>query len=146
MRIVSSPDIEFDAIRAPNFSAQVLTGLIKSSIAFGVFDRWFRFRFVNDTLAKINRIPVRDHMGESIRNIAGDMALQAEPILQSVFDTGKVISGFEITKTPQEAGCGPLDSNLFSDPAPKRKNRTGGRAKRGNRFAFSPCNTFGTRA
>jgi hypothetical protein len=31
-RIVSSPDIEFDAIRAPNFSAQVLTGLKGDSI------------------------------------------------------------------------------------------------------------------
>lgn len=113
-RILSSPDIEFDAIRAPNFSAQVVTGLIKSSIAFGVFDRWFRFRFVNDTLAKINRIPVRDHMGESIRNITGDMALQAEPILQSVFDTGKVISGFEITgKLPKRPDVGHWIATYF---------------------------------
>jgi DNA-binding NarL/FixJ family response regulator len=87
----------FDAIRAPHFAGQVLSGLVASNIAFGIFDRWFRCQFVNEALAKINRIPVRDHIGETLRTIAGEVALKAEPILQAVFDTGKVISGFEIT-------------------------------------------------
>src|SRR5258708_13271575 len=89
--------MDCDAIRTPNFSAQVLRGLITSSIAFSVFDERFRFHFVNDALAKINRVPVKDHLGESVRKIAGDLALKAEPILESIFDTGKVVSGFEIT-------------------------------------------------
>jgi DNA-binding NarL/FixJ family response regulator len=89
--------MDCDAIRTPNFSAQVLRGLITSSIAFSVFDERFRFHFVNDALAKINRVPVKDHLGESVRKIAGDLALKAEPILESIFGTGKVVSGFEIT-------------------------------------------------
>jgi DNA-binding CsgD family transcriptional regulator len=87
----------FDVIRAPHFAGQVLSGLVTSSIAFGIFDRRFLCRFVNEALARINHIPVQDHIGESLRNIAGEVALKAEPILQGVFDTGKVISGFEIT-------------------------------------------------
>src|ERR1700688_642529 len=99
--------MEVDGIRAPHFSGQVLSGLVTSSIAFGVFDRWFRCRFVNEALARINRIPVQDHIGESLRNIAGEVALKAEPILQAVFDTGEVISGFEIAgKLPKRPDVG----------------------------------------
>ena len=94
----------FDAIRAPRFAEQVLTGLVASSTAFGIFDRWFRCQFVNEALAKINRIPVQDHIGESLRKIAGGVALKAEPLLQAVFDTGKVISSVEITgKLPKRS-------------------------------------------
>jgi DNA-binding NarL/FixJ family response regulator len=106
--------MDCDAIRAPNFSAQVLTGLITSSIAFSIFDRRFRFRFVNDALAKINRVPVQDHIGESVRKIAGDVALKAEPILESIFDTGKVVSGFEIIgKLPKRPDVGHWIATYF---------------------------------
>ena len=45
---------------------------------------------------------------------AGDVALQAEPILQSVFDTGKVISGFEITgKLPKRRDVGHWIATYF---------------------------------
>lgn len=87
----------FDAIRAPNFSGQVLRGLIASSVPFGIFDRQFRCRFVNKALAKINRIPVQDHIGESLRTITGEVALKAEQAIRAVFETGKIISGFKIT-------------------------------------------------
>jgi DNA-binding NarL/FixJ family response regulator len=104
----------FDAIRKPYFAGQVLTGLGASSIAFGIFDRWFRFRFVNEALAKINRIPVQDHFGESIRTITGEVALKAEPALQAVFDTGKPISGFEITgKLPRRSDVGHWVATYF---------------------------------
>src|ERR1700688_4003842 len=106
--------MEVDGIRAPHFSGQVLSGLVTSSIAFGVFDRWFRCRFVNEALARINRIPVQDHIGESLRNIAGEVALKAEPILQAVFDTGKVISGFEITgQLPKRSDVGHWIATYF---------------------------------
>lgn len=106
--------MNFDAIRAPNFPGQVLTGLIRSSIALSVFDQRFRFRFVNDALAKINRVPVQDHIGENVRKIAGNLALKAEPILESIFDTGKVVSGFEITgKLPKRFDVGHWIATYF---------------------------------
>lgn len=103
-----------DAIRAPHFSAQIVTGLITSTIAFSVFDQRFRFRFVNDALAKINRIPVQDHIGESVRKIAGDLALKAEPIFESIFDRGKAVSGLEITgKLPKRPDVGHWIATYF---------------------------------
>jgi DNA-binding CsgD family transcriptional regulator len=104
----------FDAIRAPHFAEQVLTGLVASSIAFGIFDRELRCQFVNDALAKINRIPVRDHIGETLRKIAGEVALIGEAALQAVFDTGRVISGSEITgKLPKRSGVGHWVATFF---------------------------------
>jgi len=89
----------FDAVRSPRFARQVVTSLVSSQVAFGIFDREFRFRFVNDALAKLNHIPVQDHIGKSLRAIAGEVARKMEPILQAVFDTGRVISDFETTGT-----------------------------------------------
>jgi DNA-binding CsgD family transcriptional regulator len=104
----------FDAIRAPHFAGQVLTGLVASSICFSIFDRQFRCQFVNEALAKINRIPVTDHIGECLRKITGEVAKTAEPILQAVFDTGKVISGFEITgKLPKRPDVGHWVATYF---------------------------------
>src|ERR1700730_16783001 len=106
--------MEFEAIRAPGFARQVLRGLVASSTAFGIFDRWFRCQFVNDALAKINRIPRQDHIGETVRTITGEVALKAEPALQAVFDTGRLISGFEITgKLPKRSAVGHWVATYF---------------------------------
>jgi DNA-binding NarL/FixJ family response regulator len=106
--------MDVNVIRAPNFSGQVLRGLIASSIAFGIFDRQFRCRFVNEALAKINRIPVQDHIGETLRRIAGQVALKAEPVLQAVFDTGRIVSGFEVTgKLPKRPEVGHWIATYF---------------------------------
>jgi DNA-binding NarL/FixJ family response regulator len=104
----------FDAIRTPHFAEQVLTGLVASSICFSIFDRQFRCQFVNEALAKINRIPVADHIGEGLRKITGEVAKKAEPILQAVLDTGKIISGFEITgKLPKRPDVGHWIATYF---------------------------------
>jgi DNA-binding CsgD family transcriptional regulator len=104
----------FDAFRAPHFAEQVLAGLVASSICFSIFDRRFRCQFVNDALAKTNGIPVPDHIGESLRTITGEVAQKAEPELQAVFDTGRVISGFEITgKLPKRSDVGHWIATYF---------------------------------
>jgi DNA-binding CsgD family transcriptional regulator len=85
-----------DAIRAPNFSRQVLTGLVGSTIGFAICDRWFRYLFVNEALARMNRVPPQDHIGETIHSITGDAAVKIEPAIHAVFDKGKVVSAVEI--------------------------------------------------
>ena len=95
-------------------AGQVLAGLVASNIAFGIFDRRFRCRFVNSALARINRISVKDHIGQTIRTITGEVALKAEPVLQAVFDTGEVISDFEITgKLPKSSDVGHWVATYF---------------------------------
>jgi DNA-binding CsgD family transcriptional regulator len=96
--------MDFDATRAPHFAEQVLAGLVASSICLGVFDRRLRCRFVNEALANVNRIPVQDHIGESLRALTGKVSLKAEPVMRAVFETGKVISGFKIAgKLPRRS-------------------------------------------
>lgn len=97
--------MDIDALRVPDISGQVLASLIASNIGIAVFDQWLRYRFVNDALARINGIPVQDHIGESVRKIAGEV--KAEPAFRAVFSSGKVISGLEITgKLPKRSDVG----------------------------------------
>jgi len=44
----------------------------------------------------MNRVPPQDHIGETIQNITGDAAVKIESALDTVFDTGKVVSAVEI--------------------------------------------------
>src|SRR5437879_8968514 len=96
-----------DAMRVDGFSRQVYRGLFASNIGFAVFDRWFRYRSVNEALAVMHGVPVQDHWGENVRKITGDMAEKVEPALNAVFDTGKVISGLQVIgKIPMMADPG----------------------------------------
>jgi DNA-binding CsgD family transcriptional regulator len=79
-----------------HFSRQVLDGLLDSNIGFAVFDDRFRYRFANDALAKLHRVPAEAHEGESLRRIMCDAASRIEPALEAVFDTGKVLTCFEL--------------------------------------------------
>jgi hypothetical protein len=87
--------MDSDAIQPPDFAGQVLNGLIPSSVGFAIFDRWFRYESISNALAVIHGVPVQDHFGESIRKMAGEVALTV-PVLDAVFEAGKVISSFEI--------------------------------------------------
>jgi DNA-binding CsgD family transcriptional regulator len=99
--------MDSDVIQPPDFAGQVLTGLIASNVGFAILDRRFRYRSINNALAVIHRVPVQDHFGESIRKMAGEVALTVEPALDAVFETGKVISSFEIVGSlPSRPGLG----------------------------------------
>src|SRR4029077_826358 len=84
------------SMHGADFSRQVFEGLLASNVGFAVFDRWFRYRFINQTLAAMHRVPVPDHTGESLRKITGDAALKIEPALDAVFATGKGVTSFEL--------------------------------------------------
>lgn len=79
-----------------HFSRQVLDGLLDSNIGFAVFDDRFRYRFANEALAKLHRVPSEAHEGERLRRIVGDAASKIEPALEAVFDSGKVLTRFEL--------------------------------------------------
>jgi DNA-binding CsgD family transcriptional regulator len=79
-----------------NFSRQVFGGLLTSNIGFAVLDRRFRYRLVNEALAAMHRIPVEAHLGETLRSMTGNAAMQIEPALDSVFNTGEVASSAEL--------------------------------------------------
>jgi DNA-binding CsgD family transcriptional regulator len=78
-----------------HFSRQVLDGLLDSNIGFAVFDDRLRYRFANEALAELHRVPAEAHEGESLRSIVGDAASRIERALEVVFDTGKVVTCVE---------------------------------------------------
>jgi DNA-binding CsgD family transcriptional regulator len=79
-----------------HFSRQVLDGLLDSNIGFAVFDDRLRYRFANEALAELHRVPAEAHEGESLRSIVGDAASKIERALDVVFDTGKVVTCVEL--------------------------------------------------
>ena len=88
-----------------HFSRQVLDGLLDSNIGFAVFDDRLRYRFANEALAELHRVPAEAHEGESLRSIVGDAASRIEPALDVVFDTGKVLTCFELVgNVPTRSG------------------------------------------
>lgn len=88
-----------------HFSRQVLDGLLDSNIGFAVFDNRFRYRFANEALAKLHRVPPEAHDGEGLRSIVGNAASKIEPALDVVFDTGKVLTCFElVSNVPTRPG------------------------------------------
>src|ERR1700719_2360852 len=87
---------EIGSIQGVRFSLQVLEGLLTSNVGFAVFDRWFRYRLVNDALAAMHRVSAQAHAGESLRRVTGAAALKIEPALDAVFSTGKCVPSFEL--------------------------------------------------
>jgi len=106
--------LKIASMQAAYFSRQVLEGLLTSSVGFAVFDRWFRYRLVNEALAAMHRVPAQAHAGESLRKITGDAALIIEPAFHAVFATGKIVSGVEVIGNfPKIQAAGHWTGNYF---------------------------------
>jgi DNA-binding CsgD family transcriptional regulator len=60
-------------------------------------DRTFRYRFVNDALAVMNRLSVKAHIGAPLRTILADTAAKVEPVFEQVFSTGKAVLHYEFS-------------------------------------------------
>lgn len=79
----------------------------------------------------MNRIPAIDHIGEHAQKIAGEVALRSELAFHAVFESGKVISWFEIIgKLPRRPEVGHWRETYF----PIRDER--GRVKQVGVFAI----------
>ena len=62
-----------------------------------VLDAGLRYVRINERLAEINRLPVADHIGRTMREILPELADQAEPWLLDVLETGEALRDVEIT-------------------------------------------------
>lgn len=79
-------------------SEELLSIYFKASgVGFCVLDTEFRYIAVNETLARMNRIPAADHLGKSVRDIVGGFAAVVEPYLQKVVDTGEATLDLELS-------------------------------------------------
>jgi DNA-binding CsgD family transcriptional regulator len=81
-----------------HFSRQVFKALLTSNVGFGVLDRRFRYRLVNEALAGMHRIPAEAHLGETLRSMTGNgnATVKIERSFDAVFDTGEVVRSVEL--------------------------------------------------
>jgi len=89
-------------------SEQLLTTYFSASkVGFCILDTDLRYLAINQTLAEMNGIPAKAHLGKSLREILGDAAEVIEPQCRRVLATGQPIVDLEISTvlpTRTEAG------------------------------------------
>ncbi|MDR3458737.1 MAG: PAS domain S-box protein [Verrucomicrobiae bacterium] len=70
-----------------------------------LLDKQLRYVQLNETVARINGIPLPDHLGKTIRELLPKLAPAAEPLLQQVLATGEPALNVEISgETPSRPG------------------------------------------
>jgi hypothetical protein len=62
-----------------------------SAIGLALCDKQLRYQAINSALAAMNGIPAKAHLGNSMRDILGDVAAEVEPPLRRVFVTGQAM-------------------------------------------------------
>jgi PAS fold len=62
-----------------------------SAIGLALCDKQLRYQAINSALAAMNGIPAKAHLGNSMRDILGDVAAEVEPPLRRVFVTGQAV-------------------------------------------------------
>ena len=82
--------------RDHRFSMSLADFFANSNVGLAVFDEQLRYRALNPCLAKINGISIESHLGKTLRQILGKVALRAEPAVKQVFATGQPIANVEL--------------------------------------------------
>jgi PAS domain S-box-containing protein len=67
-----------------------------ASMGMSIFDKQLKFVKINDVLAKINGIPVGNHLGKNLQEIVPDLFPKIEHFYQKFLSTGKPLLNQEI--------------------------------------------------
>ncbi len=71
-----------------------------------VLDGDLRYVRVNEALAKMNGLPVSEHLGRTLREVVPDVALSVEAFFRRVFETGEPMEALEFeAPTPGTSGA-----------------------------------------
>ena len=73
--------------------------LNNSNVGLGIVDGQLRYRALNPRLAEMNGIAIDFHLGRTLREVLGDVALQVEPAIKQVLATGQPIFNFVLSGT-----------------------------------------------
>lgn len=71
--------------------------LNNANVGLGIVDARLRYRALNLCLAEMNGTAIETHLGKTLREILGEVALQVEPAIKQVLATGKPIYNFALT-------------------------------------------------
>lgn len=78
--------------------------LNNSSVGLAILDDQLRYRALNDRLAQMNGLAIESHLGRTVRDVLGKVALQVEPAIKHVFATGKPVFNFVLAGTLPSRG------------------------------------------
>jgi PAS domain-containing protein len=82
------------------FAAKWLLAFVNNSnMGLAIFDDQLRYVALNPCLAAMDGIAVESHLGKTLGEILGEVALQVEPAFREVFATGRPFLNLEITGT-----------------------------------------------
>lgn len=76
---------------------QFISALFDSAtVGLAIVDTDLRFVAVNQALAEMNGVPLKNHLGQPLRRILGDASLAIEPFFQRVLTKKRVLSNVEL--------------------------------------------------
>jgi PAS domain S-box-containing protein len=71
-------------------------------VGLALMDTSFRYVRVNEALAKLNGLPVEQHVGRTLREVLGDkLAEEIEPLHRHVLETGEPILDLHVERSPR---------------------------------------------
>jgi PAS fold len=73
--------------------------LRSSNVGLGIIDDQLRYKALNIRLAEMNGIAVESHLGKTLHEVLGEVALQVEPAIKRVLATGQPIFNFMLHGT-----------------------------------------------
>jgi transcriptional regulator with GAF, ATPase, and Fis domain len=92
----------------------VMTFMNAPNVGVGICDRQFRFRGINDALARMNGVPAKAHLGRTIYEVLGEFAAKVEPLFQHVLATGNPVLNVHVTgNLPMRSEPGHWVENYF---------------------------------
>ncbi len=68
-----------------------------SQVGVAICDPQLRFQLVNATLARMNGVPAKSHLGRTLAEILGSAASLVGAAFERVFSTGRALRNFELT-------------------------------------------------
>ncbi|MBD2181252.1 PAS domain S-box protein [Planktothrix sp. FACHB-1355] len=79
-------------------SEAILQAFIAASpITLALFDRELRFLYANEALAKINQLPLSEHLGRTLWEVVPQMAPQFAPLLLQIMETQQPVLNVEFS-------------------------------------------------
>ena len=95
MKVITLGETHEHASRNPQDFRQLDLLFHSLPLAVCIFDQNLRYLRVNDTVSKVDGIPVEKHPGLTVRDVAPDAADFIENILHAVFRTGEPATNIE---------------------------------------------------
>ncbi|MFR9674374.1 SpoIIE family protein phosphatase [Streptomyces sp. TR06-5] len=103
-------------LRAIDHDLAALNALFGSSpLGFGLFDTELRYVRVNESLARLNGVPVEDHLGRTVHEVLPPaLADQVSRIQHSVLHTGRPVIDL-VTNAPDGVGARSVSYSRLTD-------------------------------